>query len=187
MYYHESGRRKSIYFWMVILVIFVVILNIPSVKRSSPLHAARSLAGAVAFPVKYVFNGLYNNTTSFFGNIYALKSAEKENEGLSAELKEYKARSVLLDNLSAENEKLRLALSFRARSFVLRLLPAEIIGRSGSSWFNIVEINRGFRRQCFSRQRGPERGRPCREDLRCFKELIQSPAHNRSVIRCFGA
>jgi rod shape-determining protein MreC len=143
MYYHESERRKSVYFWIAILVIFVVILNLPAVKRSKPLHAARSIAAAVSYPVKYVFNGIYSNTTSFFGNIYSLRNAEKENVKLSAELKEYKSRSVLLSDLSAENEKLRMALSFRARSFVPRLLPAEITGRSGSSWFNVVEINKG--------------------------------------------
>jgi rod shape-determining protein MreC len=143
MYYQGSERRKSIYFWIAILAVCVIILNIPAVKHSKPLHAVRALAGAASFPVKYVFNGLYDNTAAGFGNIFRLRSAEKENEKLKAELNEYKARSVMLDGLSRDNEKLREALYFRAKSFIPRLLAAEIISRPGNSWFNVIEINRG--------------------------------------------
>ena len=143
MYYQGSERRKSIYFWIAVLVVCVIILNIPAVKRSKPLHAVRALAADVAFPVKYVLNGLYDHTTAGLGNIFKLRSAEKENEKLTAELNEYKTRSAMLDGLSHDNEKLRQALSFRAKSFIPRLLAAEIISRSGSNWFNVIEINRG--------------------------------------------
>ena len=143
MYYHEGERRKRVYFWIAVLIVCVVILNFPSVKRSRPLNGIKTLAGAVSYPFRYIFLGLYDNTAAGFGNIFNLRNAEKENEKLTAELNEYKAKSVMLDGLSYDNEKLRAAMSFRARSFVPRLLAAEVIGRSGSNWFSVIEINRG--------------------------------------------
>lgn len=144
MYYYESGRkRKGVYFWIVILILLVVFLNTPPVRRSKPLHIFKALASNALFPFKYVFNGIYVNSTSGVREFFRLKGVQKENEALKNEINGYKAQIVLLNGLSVENEKLRSALYFRSRSFIPRLLPAEIIGRSGSNWFNVVEINRG--------------------------------------------
>jgi len=143
MYYHESGRRKSVYLWIVVLVIAVIILNVPAVRRSKPLRAVRTVANNVLFPFKYVFNAVYDNSTSGTRNFFRLKGIQKENEQMKSEIKEYQAKIIILDELSRENEKLRGALNFRSKSSVSRLMPAEIIGRSGSNWFNIIEINRG--------------------------------------------
>ena len=85
-----------------------------------------------------VVGGLSKRSTDIVALLYS-QIIEK----LTAELNEYKAKSVMLDGLSYDNEKLRAAMSFRARSFVPRLLAAEVIGRSGSNWFSVIEINRG--------------------------------------------
>jgi rod shape-determining protein MreC len=143
MYYYESGRRKSLYFWIVVLILIVITLNIPSVKRSKPLRAVRAIANNVIFPFKYVLHAAYENSTSGVHNFLRIKGIQKENEQLQNEVKEFKAKSVLLEDLLRENEKLRNALNFRSKNVMSRLLPAEIIGRSGSNWFNIIEINRG--------------------------------------------
>lgn len=141
--YYESGRRKGVYVWIVVLILFIVILNIPRVRHSRPLNAIGSLASNISFPFKYVFSGIYENSTGGVRGFFGLRGAQKENEKLKSEISEYKAKVVLLDDLSRENEKLRGALSFRSRSFIPRLLAAEIIARSGSTWFNMIEINRG--------------------------------------------
>ena len=49
----------------------------------------------------------------------------------------------MLDGLERENLMLREALGFKSRFFGGRLVAAEIIGRSSSNWFEVVEINRG--------------------------------------------
>lgn len=141
--YYESGRRKGVYLWIVVLILFIVMLNIPRVRHSRPLHALSSLASNISFPFKYVLSGTYENATAGVRGFFSLKGTQKENESLKNEIVEYKAKIALLDDLSRENEKLRAALYFRSRSFTGRLLPAEIIARSGSNWFNMIEINRG--------------------------------------------
>lgn len=74
----------------------------------------------------------------------SLDQLEEENAVLSAQNKELRASSQLSGNLENENKRLRAALDYRERS-AFKLLPAQIIGRDASSWWNTVKINRGFR------------------------------------------
>ena len=143
MYYNEGGRRKNIYLWIVVLVLIVVVLNVPVVKKIKLLRAVRVAANNLSFPFKFVLSAAYNSSAAGVHDFFGLKGVQKENEQLKKELEEYKAKNILLEGLSRDNEKLRSALYFRSRSAVNGLLPAEIVGRSGSNWFDVVEINRG--------------------------------------------
>ena len=72
-----------------------------------------------------------------------LDQLEEENAALSAQNSELRASSQLSGDLESENKRLRAALDYRERS-AFKLLPAQIIGRDASSWWNTVKINRGF-------------------------------------------
>ena len=143
MYYYDDGRRKNIYVWLVVFFLIIIALATPLVKRFKLFHAARTLAGTMIYPFQYAGNAVYEGATSGTRNFFRLKGIQKENEQLKAQLDEYKAKQVLLDETARENERLRDALAFRARSYIPRLVAAEIIGRSSSNWFEMVEINRG--------------------------------------------
>ena len=73
----------------------------------------------------------------------SLDELEDENAALIAQNNELRASSQLLGDLESENKRLRAALDYRERSS-FKLLPAEIMGRDASSWWNTVKINRGF-------------------------------------------
>ncbi len=143
MYYHDDGRRKSIYFWIVVFFIVIVALNTPAAKKFRLLHAAKIIANDVIFPFKYAGNAVYSGTTSGVYNFFRLKGIQKENDILKAEIAEYRAKEVLVEDTARENERLRDALNFRSRSYIPGLIAAEIIGRSSNNWFEMVEINRG--------------------------------------------
>ncbi len=72
-----------------------------------------------------------------------LDQLEAENEKLTTENKDLRATNQVLRDLESENNKLRAALGYRERS-VFKLVPARIISRGGSTWWNTVKINRGF-------------------------------------------
>ena len=72
-----------------------------------------------------------------------LDQLEEENAALFAQNNELRASSQLSGDLESENKRLRAALDYRERS-AFKLLPAQIIGRDASSWWNTVKINRGF-------------------------------------------
>ena len=72
-----------------------------------------------------------------------LDELEEENAVLTGQNNELRASSQLLGDLESENKRLRAALDYRERSS-FKLLPAEILSRDASSWWNTVKINRGF-------------------------------------------
>jgi len=72
-----------------------------------------------------------------------LDELEAENAALLAQNNELRAASQLFGDLESENKRLRAALDYRERS-AFKLLPAEIVSRDASSWWNTVKINRGF-------------------------------------------
>jgi len=72
-----------------------------------------------------------------------LDQLEEENAALTAQNNELLATSQLFGDLENENQRLRSALDYRERS-AFKLLPAQIISRDASSWWNTVKINRGF-------------------------------------------
>lgn len=68
---------------------------------------------------------------------------DAENRKLATENRELLATNTLLRDIEAENNRLRVAINYRERS-VFKLLPARIIARDASTWWNTVRINCGF-------------------------------------------
>ena len=68
---------------------------------------------------------------------------EAENAALVASNNELRAAGQLLGDLEGENKRLRASLDYRERS-AFKLLPAQIVSRDASSWWNTAKINRGF-------------------------------------------
>ncbi len=72
-----------------------------------------------------------------------LTQLETERKELLVQIKELKATNQTLRDLEQENNKLRRALDYRERS-VFKLVPARIIARDASTWWNTVKIDKGF-------------------------------------------
>jgi rod shape-determining protein MreC len=66
-----------------------------------------------------------------------------ENERLTTENKELRATNLILRDIEVEVNKLRDALLYQQKS-VFKLVPARVIARDASTWWNTIEINRGF-------------------------------------------
>jgi len=88
-------------------------------------------------------SAVQENLGSVGRRLQTLDELEVENKKLSVENRELRAENKLLNELEAENERLRMALDFRERSS-FNLMPAQIISRDSSTWWNTIRINRGF-------------------------------------------
>lgn len=73
----------------------------------------------------------------------SLEQLEAENRDLVTENRQLRATNQVLRDIEAENNKLRAALEYRERS-VFKLLPARVVSRDASTWWNTIKINRGF-------------------------------------------
>jgi rod shape-determining protein MreC len=142
--YYDSGRKRGLLFWLVVVIVIVGLINTPFFKRIKIINAAKTLSSNISYPFKYAALGIWNGTTYGISNFFRIKGVQKENESLKTQLSEAKANLIISEQLEAENKSLRNMLGFRSRYMAGRILPAEIIGRSASNWFEVIEINRGI-------------------------------------------
>ena len=62
--YYESRKKSNVYFWIVLVIIITVFLNIPAVRNRKPLRGIRTVASNIMFPFKYAGSAIYKKTTS---------------------------------------------------------------------------------------------------------------------------
>ena len=80
--------------------------------------------------------------TGYFQSIVNLRSAQSENDELKQRVQELEVEIKQKEDLSDENERLKSLLQLKEQS-KYKVLPARIIGRDASVWFNSLIINRG--------------------------------------------
>ncbi len=95
-------------------------------------------ADFVQSPVTTITSSL----SGYFGSIANLRSAQDENQQLKQRVQELEVELKSGQELTAENERLRGLLGLREES-KYKVLPARIIGRDPSVWFESSIINRG--------------------------------------------
>jgi len=139
-----QSRRKRRYFWIIFLFLIIILLNVPFVKSLPPIKFARKATLSVLYPFQFVFSKASSWTLGTAGAIINLRGLSKENSALKAELDRLLAKEKLFESLNKENEKLKESLKFKSSSpHKAKLLGANIVARSPSNWFEVVEINRG--------------------------------------------
>jgi rod shape-determining protein MreC len=87
--------------------------------------------------------GKWQRTAAQFREgLKTLEQLETENEALRVSNKELKATNQTLRGLEADNLRLRAALQYHERA-KFQTMPAQIIGRDASTWYNSIVIDRG--------------------------------------------
>jgi rod shape-determining protein MreC len=99
---------------------------------------AQTAADFVQSPVTTVTSGI----TNYFGSIANLRSAQDENTRLRKQVEELELERQTKEGLTAENDRLKTLLDLKEQT-KLNVLPARIIGRDPSVWFDSSIINRG--------------------------------------------
>ena len=131
----------------VTILIAVVFLSFSSERM-------RSWQGSylrVSNPALQAGSALSDQVTKLQRGLKTLDQLEEENAALTAQNNQLRAANQLLGDLETENKSLRAALDYRERS-AFKLLPAQIISRDASSWWNTAKVNRGFAQDVESAQ-----------------------------------
>jgi rod shape-determining protein MreC len=98
----------------------------------------QAAADFVQSPVTTVSSGV----TGYFSSIANLRSAQGENDQLKKENEELKLQIESSKGLTEENQRLKALLGFKEQSKMV-VLPARIIGRDPSVWFDSSIVDRG--------------------------------------------
>jgi len=80
--------------------------------------------------------------TSYFQSISNLRSAQTENDVLKQRVQELEVELQQKEDLTSENARLKSLLELKEEA-KYKILPAQIIGRDPSVWFDTSIINRG--------------------------------------------
>lgn len=126
---------------LVVAVLAVAIYF--STISPSAMQSMQSGLMSLLSPFLRTGSAVQENLGSVGRRLQTLDELEVENKKLLVENRELRAENRLRDELEAENNRLRMALDFRERSR-FKLMPAQIISRDSSTWWNTIRINRGF-------------------------------------------
>ncbi|MGI6319294.1 MAG: rod shape-determining protein MreC [Firmicutes bacterium] len=94
-------------------------------------------------PVQGFFSRIGRKTYCFFQGMFDYERVLAENEMLREKIAERDNLSYKLLELQKENHRLREMLGFES-SVEYSLLPAEVIARDPSYWFETITINKGY-------------------------------------------
>lgn len=132
-------RTKVLSFLVVVGSLAFLLLGVGS--PSSLRHAQSSFLGMLA-PFLRSGSTLERKFAAFREGLKSLEELENERDQLRTASRELNATNQTLRGMEAENNRLRRALGYKERA-VFKLMPARIIGREISTWFNQVVIDRG--------------------------------------------
>ncbi|HWL54368.1 MAG TPA: rod shape-determining protein MreC [Chthoniobacteraceae bacterium] len=124
--------------------LIIVVILVGGFLWMGPSGTQRIQSAFLGFISPFLKTGsaLEKKITAVRHGLKTLAQLEVENQQLSVRNKELSAVNSMLRDLEAENRQLRKALEYRERA-EFKLVPARIIARDASTWWNTVEIDRG--------------------------------------------
>ena len=129
---------------IVAVVAFVILVTVTFIVLGQGHTTQRLQSGFLGMISPFLRQGssLDRKYTEMREGLKTLKRLEEDNKRLTVENKNLSATNQTLRDMEAENNKLRNALGYRERS-VFKLMPARIIARDASTWYQTVKIDRG--------------------------------------------
>jgi len=135
--------RQKAPLWLIgLLIANVVIMAIDARDSQGGQQIVRVWTQTVATPVQNVSSKAGGATSNFFRQIFNFHSIAAENEQLKQRLTEVESELHNARLQSAENERLKGLLGLREQS-TYQTVPARVIARDPSVWFNTITIDRG--------------------------------------------
>ena len=135
--------RQRAPFWLVMLLFAnLVIMAVDARDNVTKQRMFRVWAQAIASPVQSVSSKAGGASTGLIRQIMNFRSAADENERLKQRLDQTELELRNARASSAENERLKGLLNLKEKTGYDQV-PARVIARDPSVWFNTVTINRG--------------------------------------------
>ena len=137
----EIRQRAPI--WLVsLLVANLVIMAIDARDSDGRQKILRVWTQTLSSPIQSASSKATGATSGFFQDIWNFRSTARENEQLRERLTQVETELHTAQQAAAENERLKALLSLNESSDI-KNVPARVIARDPSVWFNTITINRG--------------------------------------------
>src|SRR5678815_3133547 len=137
----EIRQRAPI--WLVtLLVANLIIMAVDARDADGRQKVLRVWTQTFASPLQNASSKATGATSGFFQQIWNFRSTAVENEQLKQRLNEVETELHTARQASAENDRLRALLNLNEQTNI-KSVPARVIARDPSVWFNTITINRG--------------------------------------------
>jgi rod shape-determining protein MreC len=137
----EIRQRAPI--WLVsLLVINCVIMGVDARDPDGQQKVVRVWTQLFASPLQNASSKASGATSNFFQQIWNFRSSAQENEELKQRLSELETQLNTARQAEAENQRLQALLDLKQQNEITSV-PARVIARDPSVWFNTITINRG--------------------------------------------
>ena len=130
--------------WLVIILLLgnFVLMAFDARQVDSGQRVIRVWSQTVADFVQSPVTTVSSSVSGYFGSIATLRSAQSENDALKQQVQELQVELKQKDDLSEENTRLKALLGLKQQSKI-NVLPARIIGRDPSIWFDSSIVDKG--------------------------------------------
>jgi len=125
-----------------LLVANLVIMAVDAKDADGGQKVLRIWTQAFASPLQNASSKATGATSGFFQQMWNFRSIAKENEQLKERLAQVETELHTASQAAAENERLRGLLLLNEKTDI-KSVPARVIARDPSVWFNTITINRG--------------------------------------------
>ncbi len=137
----EIRQRAPI--WLVtLLVANLIIMAVDARDADGRQKVLRVWTQTFASPLQTTSSKVTGATSGFFQQIWNFRSTARENDQLRERLTQVETELHTAQQAAAENERLRALLNLNEQNDIKKV-PARVIARDPSVWFNTITINRG--------------------------------------------
>ena len=130
--------------WLVIVLLLgnFILMAFDARQIDSGQRVIRVWTQTIADFVQSPVTTISTSVSGYFGSIANLRSAQSENDSLKQKIQELQVEIKQKDDLADENARLKNLLGLKQQSKI-NVLPARIIGRDPSIWFDSSIIDKG--------------------------------------------
>ncbi|HEX3375712.1 MAG TPA: rod shape-determining protein MreC [Candidatus Acidoferrales bacterium] len=138
------SRHKSLTLLASVVVVQVLLLA-AQIKREQQVRLIRVWAVELVSPLQRVAAWSINGAAHGWGGYVGLRTAQKENDAMRAELDRLKIRNAELEGRALEADRLAALLNFHNAHGETPMIAAHVIGGSPDSGTQMINIDRGSR------------------------------------------
>jgi len=139
----QKEIRQRAPLWLVTLLITNLVVMAVDARDANGEHKfLRIWTQTLASPLQSTSSKVSGATSGFFQQIWNFRSTAVENDQLKERLAKAESELNAARQAEAENERLKSLLGLNETIDIQRV-PARVIARDPSVWFNTITINRG--------------------------------------------
>lgn len=135
-------KNKLLTIVLVLCLAFTIFIGITANKRENK-GVFQGVISSTITPIQRYIYLAGQRIGNIFYYVDSIRIAHRENVELKSQVKDLQGRLVEYDAFKRQNEDLNKLLGYKDNSKFQKLIPANVIGKTGENWFDILLLDVG--------------------------------------------